>query len=151
MDKSLFNDFVSFLRDAHSGVGGLSGLGLVVREDLSETSAEEVFCAMGDKVPVEKLVYDADTDDQAVIARINAVVKQGKWLFLIMKRDLSKEMIGFLDELMRNRVAKFIDLNTPLDQAVEKSRIVAFADRSLVEHGISYRYFYRLFGPVMAV
>jgi hypothetical protein len=146
MDQERIDEFVNYLRHARVGGTGVSGSALIVRRKDSSTTSEDVLSRLTANHPVVPLKYDNATDEPSLLNSLRAGLAEGEWMFLQVNKDLSAEMIQML-----NKVKSSHSLDNQCGQLPRETRLIVFSDQSFVEEELTYRNFYKLFGPVLGV
>jgi hypothetical protein len=146
MDQERIDEFVNFLRHARVGRTGVPGSALIVRRKDSTTSSDDVLSSLQASHSVLPLKYDQATDERSLLDSLRAGLAEGEWVFLQLNRDLSAEMVQMLNKLKSSH-----SLDTQCGQLPEETRLIVFSDQNFVEEKLTYRNFYKLFGPVLGV
>jgi len=155
MDKEKLDKFIHLLKIVHTmpPLTGKSDLGLIVKEPESKISSDEVLEEIKKIVAIEKISYNESISDEETIERIIEVLKENKWIFLEIKKDIKSPLLNQLRYLADHNILQLIDYKDQdlTEIKIGDSRIIIFAERDFIENKITYPYFYRLFGPTLSL
>lgn len=154
MNKEKLKLFIHLLQQLQKQPTRTFDLGLIVKEPKSQISSDEILKAIKEMVEIEKITYEQFVSDEDVIKKIIEAFKEGKWIFLEIKKDISSLLLNQLKHLSNSNNLQLIDFEGKdifEMKMPENSRIIIFAERDFIENHITYPHFYRLFGPTLSI
>lgn len=152
MDKEKLKHFIQLLKRVKHR--DLFDLGLIVKESKSKIESQDILKEIQKEVPIERLVYDKEITDEGTIEKIINAFKEGKWVFLEIKKDIKSPLLNQLKHLANYNSFQLIDYQGKdlfEMKMPEESRLIVFAERDFIENKISYPHFYTLFGPTLSI
>lgn len=132
-------EMIAHLKSLPDGAEHRRGPALVIRESDGAPGWENLLEMAGSAVPVSYARYSGGRGEDSLLESIEQELTRGIWPILELESEPSPRVIEFL----RQRSA--------LAQAPGGGRVLVLCDRNLIEHGMSFPYFYELFGWVCSV
>jgi len=146
--------FIQFLKNVKKRPQQTFDLGLIVKESQSKVNKEKIWDEIKKVVSIERLIYDEFSSEEDVIGKIIDAFKNGKWVWLEIKKDIGSLLLNQLKNLTNNNFLQLIDYQGKDIFEIkmpQNSRLIIFAEKDFIENKISYPHFYRLFGPTLRI
>jgi len=152
MNKEKLAEFILALKNVRHGSDGLFDLGLAINESGDKNLEDDLLNELKNSLKIEKIIYNNELSDDAVIDKLVSFLKTDNWILLKMEKDLGSVLLNQLKSLSNTNAFQIFDYE---DQAVfsmkipDNCRIIVLADRNFIEEKITYPHFYSLFGPTL--